>query len=297
MEATLRTITRDRVTFRARDIRPGEQVQSIWDELHAEGSGFVFGAVHFGNGEFRDQSDNINKVWDFFYNEGNAAEDVILFQEHLDSNNPKRKFKEITNAITKLEKGGPVLARFLMDLDPDEELAMGDLAPLALKMRAILEGSLSTDDDSDGEEESESEGDDNDEDDYGEHEDEDDEAGSAKSKGDNDEADGAELQLSSRAKKVLSEWNGPRWDTGIDELMEDAEWPWDGEEKEGEEESKCRALIQSWQPDMDMMVEYGKGTEEEFRRHMDRERAVSMYAIILARSANLIGLRSQRRLP
>jgi hypothetical protein len=290
MEPILRTITRDRVTFRACDIRPGEQVQSIWDELHAHGSRFVFGAVTLsGTGEFHDQATDPDKVWNFFYNEGDAAEDLVVFEEHLNPNNPKQKFKEMSNAITKLENDGPVLARFLMDLDPDEELAMGDLAPLALKMRTILEGPLGMDDNSDRKEESESDG--------PEEDDEEEEGDSAEWEDEGDEADSANSKLGEKARQVISAWKGPRWNTGIDKLMEDAEWPWEGEEKAGEEESRCRALIQSWQEDMDIMAEVGKGTEEEFRRHMDRERAVRMYVTILGRATILIRSRFQRWIP
>lgn len=291
MEAILRTITRDRVTFRARDIRPGEQVQSIWDELHADGSRYVFGAAKLsGSGEFRDQGTDPDKVWNFFYNEGDAAEDLIVFEEHLNPNNPKQKFKEMSNAITKLENDGPVLARFVMDLDPDEELAMGDLAPLALKMRAILEGPLGLDDNSDGQEESES--DRHDEEDREEEED-----NGAEWEDYDDEADSANSKLGEKARQVISAWKGPRWNTGIEKLMEDAEWPWEGEAKAGEEESRCRALVQSWQEDMDIMAEVGKGTEEEFRRHMDRERAVRMYMTLLGREAKLMRSRFQRWIP
>jgi hypothetical protein len=276
MEPVLRTITRDRVTYRARDIRPGEQAQSIWDELHADGNKFVFGPVWLdGSSEFRDEATNSDAVWKFFYNDGDAAEDAVLFEAHLKPDQAKQKFQEISNSITKLEKGGPVMARFVLGLDPDEEVAMEDLAPLALKMRTILENPFGKDDDTDGEEEWESTSDKVDDSDDGEG-DENNAAARVMSELEDDGADNTTGELRNKVKKVLTEWKGPKWDTGINELMDDADGPWDSQVQPWEEEFRCRALIQSWQPAIEMMREHGQGTQEEFRRQIDRERAIGM---------------------
>jgi hypothetical protein len=198
----------------------------------------------------------------------------VLFEEQLEPDRAKQRFQEISNAITKMEKSGPVMARFLLDLDPDEEVAMGDLAPLALKMRTLSEYPFGGDGDTDPEEEWESKSDGVGEGDDGES-DENDAVARAISRIKDDETDNTTGEFSNKVRQVLANWKGPKWDTGIDELMDDAERP-SFRAQTQDEESKCRTLIRSWQPAIEMMLESGKDTQEEFRRQIDRERAIGM---------------------
>jgi hypothetical protein len=294
MESVLRTVTRDPITFRARDIRPGEEVESIWDELHAEGSTFVFGPVTInGPGEFEDKSTNQQQMWDTFYNESDAAEDLVIFGEDQESGAVKQ-FKGISNSITKLEQGGPTMARFLMDLDPDEDIVFEELAPLALQVRMIVhdrelkDEERGSDDewesaeDEDEELKAEADGDDSDSDDNDAFR-----SAIKKVKDGVDEAQHTqEAILMKKMQRIFDKLDGPLWDTGVDELLEAAEKPLDRKATVGRDESKCRTLIQSWIPGIARNLGPGKNTEEEFRRHIDRERAVGMWMIGFSRPAN-----------
>lgn len=234
----------------------------------------VFGpATLDGTGEFHDHAEDADLLWKFFYNDGDAAEDAILFEEDLKPDHAKQRFKEVSNAITKLEKGGPVMGRFLLDLDPDEDVVLGDLAPIALRVRMSLDRDTKERGDPDGDDEWESEPDDGE--DEGEKSDENDDVGRIRREvmggGISDES-----ELTRQIAQVLEQWEGPQWDTGINELMEEAEGP---AVHTGGEETECRALIKSWLPEIEKMVSHGKGTTLEFSRHMERERAVGMWMI------------------
>jgi hypothetical protein len=85
-EHVLKTICKDPETYRPRDIRPGEEVLSIWDDLHHEGTTFFYGKLR----DHLDESDpTIRRVFDepnkfprsLFYNKADELEDEILFPE------------------------------------------------------------------------------------------------------------------------------------------------------------------------------------------------------------------------
>ena len=113
----LKTLTRDRETHRLRDIKPGEVVDSVFDDAHSD-------RVRFG---FRDQNARLNNEnqaprW-LFYNDVDVLEDQILFpNESLDDKQVTTPgIGEVTSALDKLEVNGPNWYRFICDLDTDEE--------------------------------------------------------------------------------------------------------------------------------------------------------------------------------
>jgi hypothetical protein len=79
----LKTLHKDKVTHRVHDIKPGEDVPSIWDSLHAEGLQFFYGELTDDTNEsMKRVMDNPNKFpRNLFYNEADALEDEILFPE------------------------------------------------------------------------------------------------------------------------------------------------------------------------------------------------------------------------
>jgi hypothetical protein len=82
----LKTICRDPETHRSRDINPEDKVQSVWDDLHHEGTKFFYSKVP----DHLDESDlTLRRVYDepnkfprsLFYNKADELEDEILFPE------------------------------------------------------------------------------------------------------------------------------------------------------------------------------------------------------------------------
>ncbi|TID14609.1 hypothetical protein E6O75_ATG08755 [Venturia nashicola] len=57
-------------------------------------------------------------AWALFYNEADALEDMILFPDESNL-----KVGEIETRISKFEREGPILSRFVNDLDVDEHLS------------------------------------------------------------------------------------------------------------------------------------------------------------------------------
>lgn len=80
--ATLKTIIRDPITIRTQDIKPGEDVTSIWDEIQ-RGRGCVL------NPEGKTLESQIIDDPDKskFYNEADMLEDAVLFPEELSGKN------------------------------------------------------------------------------------------------------------------------------------------------------------------------------------------------------------------
>ncbi|KAI1654605.1 hypothetical protein F4813DRAFT_398932 [Daldinia decipiens] len=102
-EPFLSGLTRDKETMRVRSIRPGEQVASLWDDVNDPLNTFLItdvvnktvletsGEVHVDSSPY------------LFYNEADAAEDMILFSDELITPNRNVPFREVTNSITRLE--------------------------------------------------------------------------------------------------------------------------------------------------------------------------------------------------
>src|SRR5882757_6171856 len=87
----LKTLTRDGDSWRTRDIRESEGAQSIWNEMHAEGSHFQWRTP---NG---DVSYEMPKHLRF--SEADALEEEILFPEDLVGTGGRRRFKAIANEM------------------------------------------------------------------------------------------------------------------------------------------------------------------------------------------------------
>jgi hypothetical protein len=107
-------LTTDPDSHRVRDIKPGEDVMSVYDEIHDEGTTFIFRDNR--SMEPREQPPKY-----LFYNEVDALEDQVLFPEEHQGDTAKASVLEITNALRRIEDGDLPLERFIYDLDTDEE--------------------------------------------------------------------------------------------------------------------------------------------------------------------------------
>ncbi|KAL7625951.1 hypothetical protein AAE478_002720 [Parahypoxylon ruwenzoriense] len=102
-EPFLRGLTRDRETMRVRSIQPGEQVESLWDDVTNPSNTFFTAdvlnkKVLESNGEA-----HVDASPYLFYNEADAAEDLVLFADELITPDRNVPFKEVSNPITRLE--------------------------------------------------------------------------------------------------------------------------------------------------------------------------------------------------
>lgn len=124
LKPILSTLTRDKDTARAREIRPNSDEQSIYDDMTGPNTRFMFGKG-FAASKPEDLSERVDPavLWALFYNEADAMEDVILFpdEENL-------KVGEIVTRISQFEREGPLLSRFVNDLDVDEHLSDYELS-------------------------------------------------------------------------------------------------------------------------------------------------------------------------
>ena len=121
MEPILRTLTREPDTMRTRDIKPGEQAKSIWDDIQS--SDVTFLDPHTEDGRAADVGAEI------CYQEADALEDGVLFPE----GQGKALFKSKLNAVDKFVKTFPDWDRFINDYSTTDEEApwckIGDLEP------------------------------------------------------------------------------------------------------------------------------------------------------------------------
>ncbi|KAI1754831.1 hypothetical protein F4782DRAFT_528188 [Xylaria castorea] len=120
-EPLLRTLTRNNETKRVRLIKHGEQVKSLWDEVKDPDNIFILTDItnkttktFQGDGKQGDGKPAVSPHT--FYNEADAEEDAILFPDELVSLNRNVPFKEVRNAITRLEDGSGTMSRFLAKL-------------------------------------------------------------------------------------------------------------------------------------------------------------------------------------
>ena len=115
--STLKTIARDPVIFWARDIKPGEDAYSIWDEIQ-HGRGHVLNPEGKTLVEQLAADPNASK----FYNEADFLEDAVLFPEELNGKNTKAPSRGKVNDLERFLNSGPDWVRFVNDMDTDEEL-------------------------------------------------------------------------------------------------------------------------------------------------------------------------------
>jgi len=119
MGPVIKTLTRERDTFRLREIKPGEDVMSLWDDLHHPGS-----SMEYGVGPDRQRQSNPPDS-NVFYNEVDELEDAWLFPDDAGANVSASQLSKDMNEITTFERSGPserMFKRFVNDLDTDEEL-------------------------------------------------------------------------------------------------------------------------------------------------------------------------------
>ena len=104
------------MTLRARDIKPGEQVDSVWDAVQkARVSTWFLDNNTKQPTEFREPDSRI------FYNEADILEDAILFPEQTASETDAGLFHGHETSMQDFMSKGPDWARFIKDLDTDEE--------------------------------------------------------------------------------------------------------------------------------------------------------------------------------
>ncbi|KAI8946385.1 hypothetical protein F4801DRAFT_564907 [Xylaria longipes] len=115
-EPFLRTLTRNNKTKRVRLIKHGEQVKSLWDEVQDPDNIFFLTDVTNKTTRAVRGDGTLDASPHTFYNEADAAEDAILFPDELISLNRDVPFKEVSNAITRLEDGSGTMSRYLAKL-------------------------------------------------------------------------------------------------------------------------------------------------------------------------------------
>lgn len=92
-DPVLKTLYQDEVTHRVRDIKPGDNVKSIYDRIRGPDVKFRFGKVADAWGEnasglvkARPMFEEEDKVpWNYFYNDIDELEDAILFPEEREA--------------------------------------------------------------------------------------------------------------------------------------------------------------------------------------------------------------------
>ena len=122
----LKTLTRDRDTGRARDVKPDEIATSIWDDLCHEESYMLHKSVNPQTGEVRDEKEGA--VEKFLYNHGDFLEDQILFPEETEDQASNPGMSTIGDAMARLEVSRSINPRFILDLDVDEPLHLAESA-------------------------------------------------------------------------------------------------------------------------------------------------------------------------
>lgn len=120
-EPILKTLTRDHETFRTRDIKPGEDVKSLWDEVKGARNVMVN-----SRGETPEERLVPDLDASYFYGEPDVLEDEVLFPEELSTETWNALYSGRANALGKFVNSGPDWERFIHDLETDEELESSD---------------------------------------------------------------------------------------------------------------------------------------------------------------------------
>lgn len=99
--------------MRTRQIKPGEKVESLWDQMMNERNHFVMVDID-NNKPTTSITPDISTSQYEFYNEANVVEDKVLFPEDPASNKENTPFREIRNGVSRIESGLlPSTARYL----------------------------------------------------------------------------------------------------------------------------------------------------------------------------------------
>ncbi|KAF5618382.1 delta14-sterol reductase [Fusarium sp. NRRL 52700] len=102
-EPTLQNI-RDEKTMRTRQIKPGEDLKSLWDTIADERSEFRLFDVSNKKVTMRKDTELAESPC-MFYNKANEVEDAILFPGELTSERKSFAFREIRNGVASIEDG------------------------------------------------------------------------------------------------------------------------------------------------------------------------------------------------
>ena len=110
----LKTLTRDQRSYRVREIKPDEDAESIYDEIHHEGTRFLL------RGPDMQVLEKPPKF--LFYDDADALEDRVLFPEEYLGEEHGLAIGADMNQMEKLEYEAPDFDRFVHDLDSDEDV-------------------------------------------------------------------------------------------------------------------------------------------------------------------------------
>ncbi|KAL5383648.1 hypothetical protein DPSP01_005754 [Paraphaeosphaeria sporulosa] len=116
------TITMEKETSRVRSIKPGEEVESMWDRIEANAHAFQYNPH-----QKTPQDLKIGIDQTFVYTEADEIEDSILFPEEGTGEMKDNVFRANPSLLEMFEKKPTIdLRRFARDLDSDEELSEKD---------------------------------------------------------------------------------------------------------------------------------------------------------------------------
>ncbi|KAL8990195.1 MAG: hypothetical protein Q9169_008185 [Polycauliona sp. 2 TL-2023] len=117
-KSLLKTIAHDLETMRTRDLKPGEQSMSIWEEIE-------MGRNRMLNYEGTTLEEQVAPDLDprFFYGEADVLEDKVLFPEESSAEPTNALYSGTVNALEHFGNDGPNWERFVHDLETDEELS------------------------------------------------------------------------------------------------------------------------------------------------------------------------------
>ncbi|CVL02188.1 uncharacterized protein FMAN_08270 [Fusarium mangiferae] len=104
MEFLLRGLHRNEKTMRTRQIKPGENLTSLWDTIADERSEFRLFDVSNKKVTMRKDTEIAESPY-MFYNKANEVEDAILFPDELTSDKKSVSFREIRNGVASIEDG------------------------------------------------------------------------------------------------------------------------------------------------------------------------------------------------
>lgn len=114
----LKTLTKDPVTDRTRSIKPGEEVESIWDGLDKTARAVTWSSKGgFEREGFEDS---------YKYTEADELEDAILFPLEGTGLLPNDLYHHVPNAMEMFETDPIDMRRFAADLDTDDEMESSD---------------------------------------------------------------------------------------------------------------------------------------------------------------------------
>ncbi|KAF2668737.1 hypothetical protein BT63DRAFT_284063 [Microthyrium microscopicum] len=125
MAHILKTLTRDQ-SKRPRDLKPGEEASTLWDELQSESFKMLISQLDqhppprrgLRRHDLKPQG-GLPPGW--AYSEADLLEDLCLFEEETTDPTAPVPFKGAVNSIDVWESSGISMKKFLFDLDSDDD--------------------------------------------------------------------------------------------------------------------------------------------------------------------------------